>query len=125
MFAARLGEWRTALMASVDAAELMLRLGTLQSLGGAFWPAAIAFVGLGHLETGAVLIAAADARGNRWWNPEWGGGITPATDAAVLEGLGEARAAALREQGTAMSPTDVVAYLRAETDCVLADEPVA
>ena len=124
LFAARLGEWRTALLSSVDAAELDLRLGTEQTLSGPFWAAAIAFVGLGQLETGAVLIAAADARGTRFWNPDTLGGITPATDAAVSEGLGEARDATLRAQGAAMSPADAVAYLRAEVARVLGDEPV-
>jgi hypothetical protein len=122
MFVARLGEWHTALTASVDTAELMLRLGTLQSLNGAFWPAAVAFVGLGRLETAAVLIGAADARGARWWSPDAIGGIIPATDAAVLEGLGEARDAALRQQGAGMVPADAVAFLKAEVARVLGDE---
>jgi predicted ATPase/class 3 adenylate cyclase len=122
MFAARLGEWRTALTASVDAGELMLRLGTLQSVSGPCWAAAVAFVGLGQLECAAVLIAAADARGERWWSPDWGGGLTPATDAAVLEGLGPERAAALREQGAAMTAADAVEYLKSEANRVLGDE---
>ena len=86
MFAARLGDWHTALEASVDAAELMLRLGTLQALNGAFWPAAIAFVGLEQLETAAVLIGGGGCTRHRWWSPDWGGGITPAADTAVLAG---------------------------------------
>jgi hypothetical protein len=52
------------------------------------------------------------------------GGIIPATDAAVLEGLGEARDAALRAQGAAMSPADAVTYLRTEVARVLGDESV-
>jgi hypothetical protein len=42
--------------------------------------------------------------------------------AAVLDGLGEARDAALRAQGAALSPADAVAYLKAEVDRVLGDE---
>ena len=103
----------------------MLRLGTLQALNGAFWPAAIAFVGLGQLETGAVLIAAADARGIRWWTPDALGGITPATDAAVWRVSVKHETLRSRAQGAAMSPADAVAYLRAEVDRVLGDEPVA
>jgi hypothetical protein len=51
-----------------------------------------------------------------------GWGTHPGTDAAVLEGLGRERAAALREQGAAMTPAEAVAYLKAETNRALGDE---
>jgi hypothetical protein len=42
-----------------------------------------------------------------------------ATDAALLEILGEQRLAALRERGAALEIGDAVAYLRAEADQAL------
>jgi predicted ATPase len=122
--AAQLGEWRPALRASADAAVQHLQLGALNGLFGPLWAAAIAFVGVGHLDVAAVLIGAADARGPRWWRGDWSGGIMGSTEAAVLEGLGEAPLAALRERGGALDPAEAVAYLRVEVDRVLSDESV-
>ena len=43
-----------------------------------------------------------------------------ATDAALLETLGEQHLATLAERGAALEITDAVAYLRAEADRALA-----
>jgi hypothetical protein len=51
--------------------------------------------------------------------------MVPSTDAALLEGLGENRYAAFRARGAALEPADAVAYLRAETERVVANEPVS
>jgi predicted ATPase/class 3 adenylate cyclase len=122
LLAARLGQWRDALVASVATAEEQLHLGALNLLSGPLWAAAIALVGLGDLERGAVVIAASDSWGERWWDADWGEGITRATDAALLDGLGDARLATLRAQGSALDAAGAVAYLRDAVDCALGDE---
>ena len=121
MIASRLEQWRAALSAIADAAEQQLQLGTLNMLVPTCWIAASAFVGMGHVEPAAVLVAVAEARSERY-GPEWWMERAASTEAALLEGLGEERLASLRERGAALEPAEAVAYLRAEADRVLTDE---
>ncbi len=121
LLAARAGQWRTALRASADAAEEQSQFGDPSLMVPSYWAAAVAFVGLGHFEPAAVLIAVSDALGPRQ-GPRDGMALAAETDAEVLEGLGEARLAELRARGAALGLTDAVAYLRAEADRVLADD---
>ena len=123
--AARTGQWRTALRASADAAERGLQLGDMITLGQSYWAAVFAFAGLGHLEPAAVLAGPADLRVDHSRAP-WAiedVDLAALTDDALLEGLGDERYAALRDRGAALQPTEAVAYLRAEAERVLGDEP--
>jgi hypothetical protein len=119
----QLGQWNRALRAIADAAEQHLQLGLMTGLAGAYWVAALSFVGLGHLEPAAVLFGAANAANVQPNYPEWAMERRKAADAAILQGLGEDRLAELRDRGAGFVPAAAVAYLRAEADRVLGDEP--
>jgi predicted ATPase/class 3 adenylate cyclase len=119
--AVRLGDWRTALHAIVDAAEQRLQLGELAMFPFSFSTAAFAFVGLGDLEAAAMLLGGIQAPSDQR-APDWVRELFASTEAALLEGLGERQVATLRARGAAMNPADAVAYLRAEVNRALNDE---
>ena len=119
--AARRGEWRAALGTSADAAEQMLQVGNLATLGGPFAAAGVSQCGSGHLDSAAVLIGFADAMSPRV-GAAWVLEMVAATDATLLEALGERQVATLAAQGAALELVDAVAYLRAEADRALHEE---
>jgi hypothetical protein len=53
------------------------------------------------------------------WVPEWILEIKVATDAALLDALGEQHLATLAERGGALETAEAVAYLRVEADRIL------
>ena len=123
LLAARRGDWRTALRAGADAAEQKLELGDLLPANGCLHAAGIALCALGSCEPTAVLFGRADASTAERLRIDWIDWIVEllaATDAALLETLGEQQVATLAEQGAALETADAVAYLRAEADRVLA-----
>ena len=101
LLAARAGQWRTALRASADAAEQQSQFGDPSLMVPSYWAAAVAFVGLGHFEPAAVLIAVSDALGPRQ-GPSDGMALAAETDAEVREGVGDERLAELRARGAAL-----------------------
>ncbi len=117
--AARGGDWRTALRAAVDSAEAKLELGAQLIMSGSLYWAGVALCALGSYEAAAILLGNANAM-TEPWVPEWILDIKTATDAALLEALGEQHLATLTARGAAMDITDVVAYLRAEVARILA-----
>ena len=64
--AARLGDWPTALQASVDAAEQALELGALLVVKGSLFWAGVALCALGSCEPAAVVFGKANAIPERW-----------------------------------------------------------
>ena len=127
LITARLGQWRPALRASADAAEQQVHSGILTMLPTTCWAAAVSFVGLGCLEPAAILFTPMSE-----WIPddrsglaEWVQELLAATETALLDGLGEQRLATLRDRAVGLENTEIVAYLRAEADRVLADEPLS
>ncbi len=85
--------------------------------GSLFW-AGVALCALGSCEPAAVLLGNANAM-TEPWVPDWIVDIRAATDAALLEALGEQHLATLTARGAALDITDAVAYLRAEADRTL------
>ena len=69
-------------------------------------------------EPAAVLIGKADAMAARNW-PDWGLTMLAATDAALLEALGEQQATTLAARGAALEYADAVAYLHAQAEPIL------
>jgi predicted ATPase/class 3 adenylate cyclase len=114
--AARRGDWRAALRASVDAAAQKLALGDLSTFACDL--AAVSLAALGYQEPAAVLLGVARATADRF-GPDWFMEIAASTDAHLLEGLGERQVAALGSRGAAFDPADALAYLRAEADRAL------
>ena len=117
--AARRGDWRTALQVSVDAAEQMLELGAHWYMSRSLYWAGVALCALGSCEPAAVVLGNANAITERWV-PDWIVEIGAATDATLLETLGEQQVATLTARGAALDITDAFAYLRAEADRALA-----
>ena len=118
------GEWRTALHACVDAAELNLQLGAADARAPLRRRARACSAGLGDLEPAAVLIGFADAHFERF-GAELGG--TPSSieelgrwlDASLVDGLGAQHVAELAARGAALDLADAVVYLRTHTDGAL------
>jgi len=84
-------------------------------------PAGIALCSLGTYEAAAVLIGKADAMMDRF-GPDWVLEMSAATDAALLDALGEEDVRALADRGAALTVADAVAYLRTEAERVLATQ---
>ena len=82
------------------------------------YSAGVALCALGSCEPAAVLFGKADAMTERW-GPDWTLEMLAATDAALLEALGEQQVATLAARGAALDITDAVAYLHAEADRAL------
>ena len=114
----RRGEWTTALRAALDAAEQLLEFGGLVTIKEFFHLGGAALAALGHNDAAAVLIGRADSLSARVGTHIWLEIIT-ATDAALLEALGEQRVATLAAQGAAFDNPEAVVYLRAQTEAVL------
>jgi tetratricopeptide (TPR) repeat protein len=108
------GEWRTALQLALDYFDH----DAANAVEDPLVSAGIALCQLGCFEPAAVLIGKADAMAPRNW-PDWGLTMLAATDAALLEALGEQPAAALAARGAALEYADAVAYLRAQAESVL------
>jgi predicted ATPase/class 3 adenylate cyclase len=108
------GEWRTALQMFVDYFES----DNATALSGNFFLAGTALCRLGCFEPAAVLFGRADAMTARN-GPDWFLPLLAATDAALLEALGEQQASALAARGAALEYADAVAYLRAQAESVL------
>ena len=88
------------------------------ALSDPFFVAGIALCRLGSFEPAAVLFGKADAMTTRS-GPDWALDMVTATDAALLEALGEQQAAALAARGAALEFADAVAYLRAQAESIL------
>jgi predicted ATPase/class 3 adenylate cyclase len=118
-FAARRGDWRSALLSSIDSAEQKLELGDHSMMYHCLFPAGVALCALGFFESAAILFGKADSITARWWGG-WGVEILAATDTALLEALGEEQVLTLAARGAGLEITEAVAYLRAEADRALA-----
>jgi predicted ATPase len=116
--ASRSGDWRTALRAAVVSAEEKLELGAQLIMSGSLFWAGVSLSALGSYEPAAILIGNANAM-TEPWVPEWILEIKATTDAALLDALGEQRLVTLTQQGAALEITDVVSYLRTETNRIL------
>jgi predicted ATPase/class 3 adenylate cyclase len=117
--AARRGDWQTALRASLDAAEQKLEIGDHALIYTCLFPGAVALCALGSYEAAAVLFGKSDAMTERW-GVNWIHEMLAATDAALLEALGEQQTLTLEAQGAELGITEAVACLRAEADRALA-----
>jgi hypothetical protein len=113
MYAARRGDWRTALQGAVDAAEQKLELGDVLFIALALYPAGVALCGLGSYESAAVMFGKADAMMGRF-GPNWFLLTLSTTDATIRDALGAARALTLAARGAALTIADAVALLRTE-----------
>jgi hypothetical protein len=120
--AARRGEWRTALQATVEGAEQKLQLGDLVALAGSWHLAGIAFCELGYFDPAAVLIGKGDAMFDTRGFFHWFLDMLAATNATLLETLGDQQVATLAARGAALEIADAVAYLRAQADPALHPE---
>jgi hypothetical protein len=117
--AARHGDWPTALQGALDAAEQTLEHGDHGVASRSLYTAGAVLCALGSYEPAAVLFGKSDAMTTRW-GPDWALEMLTATDAALLEALGEQQVAALAAHGAALDLAEAVAYLRAEADRTLA-----
>ena len=108
------GEWRNALQLALD----YIDLDVAGALADPLFQAGIALCRLGCFEPAAVIFGKADAMTTRNV-PEWALDMEAATDAALVEALGEQHAASLAARGAALEYADVVAYLRAQVESVL------
>jgi hypothetical protein len=117
--AARLGDWRTALQVAVDSVELAFEVGDHSLVSRSLSTAGVPLCALGSCEPAAVLFGKANAMMERW-GVAWILEMFAATDAALVEALGEQHVATLAARGAALDITEAVAYLRAEADRVLA-----
>jgi predicted ATPase len=122
LMAADVGDWRTALRATADAAEQRLHIGDLANLYLSFDAAGVAFAVLGHSEPAAVLITTSDVmnayRDNYFFL--WADMIA-SISATARETLGERQFEALTQPDT-IDLAEIVEYLRSQTERVLADE---
>jgi hypothetical protein len=117
--AARRGDWRTALQGAVDAAEWALEHGDHGLVSRSLSTAGVALCSLGSCEPAAVVIGKANAIQERW-GPPTTLELLAATDAALLEALGEQQVATLAARGAALDLADTVTYLHTEADRALA-----
>ena len=108
------GEWRSALQFALDYIDLDVANAVVDPLVCA----GIALCRLGCFEPAAVIFGKADAMTTRS-APEWALDMEAATDAALVQALGEQQAAALAARGAALEYADVVAYLRAQVESVV------
>jgi predicted ATPase/DNA-binding SARP family transcriptional activator len=116
--AMRRADWPSALRGAVAAAEEALEHGDHGLVSRSLSVAGVALCALGSCEHAAVLIGKANAIQERW-----GSATTlellAATDAILLETLGEQQVATLAARGAALDMADAVAYLHAEADRAL------
>jgi predicted ATPase/class 3 adenylate cyclase len=117
--AARRGDWPTAIRAGLDAAEQKLEYGDQATVYSCLYPAAVALCALGSYEAAAVLLGKVDAMTERF-GVDWQRELLAATDAALLENLGDQQSRTLAAQGAELSATEAVAYLHTEAYRVLA-----
>jgi hypothetical protein len=119
VIAARRGDWRTALQGAADSAEHALELGDVGVVSRSLYTAGVALCSLGSGAPAAVVFGKANAIQER------SGFVSSlelfaATDATLLETLGEQQVATLAKRGAALDNIDAVAYLHAEADRALA-----
>ena len=117
--AARRGEWRAALLTSIDAAEQQLELGDLVSVDGSLVFASAALRELGHLDPAAVLLGRTAARSDDPYWVQWFVEFDAANTAALVDALGEQRFGELTARGAALDIADAIAYMREEADRAL------
>jgi predicted ATPase/class 3 adenylate cyclase len=121
IIAARIGDWRAALRASANAAELHFNADSAL-FGLAVWGTAFALARLGELEPAARLIGFAEARSHFRRLPDPQGDATTAEIAAMLtHQLGEQRVAQMKAEGATLDLAAAIAYLRTESGRVLDD----
>jgi predicted ATPase/class 3 adenylate cyclase/DNA-binding winged helix-turn-helix (wHTH) protein len=113
------GDWPTGLQRSVEAAEQKLEIGAHLLMSDSLWMGGVALCALGACEPAAVLLANANAF-TEPWVPDWIRELNAATQAALLEALGEQQVATLAARGAALDVSEAVAYLRAEAERALA-----
>ena len=118
--AAKRGDWQTALRGAVDSVERALELGDQGVASRSLYTAGVALCALGSYEPAAVLFGKSDTMTQRGGALDSTLELLAATDAALLEALGEQQVATLTAHGAALDLTDAVAYLRAEADRALA-----
>ncbi len=111
--AARHGDWPTALLGAVDAAEQTVERGDHGVASRSLYTAGVALCALGSCEPAAVLFGKSDAMAGRW-GLDWGLEMLAATEVAFLAALGEQQVAALAARGAALDFADAVTYLHAE-----------
>ena len=117
--AARRGDWRTALRGAVDAAEQALELGDLGLVSRSLYTAGVRVV-LARVLRARRRPLRQGHRDSGTMGRETTLEMLAATDAALLETLGEQQVATLAKRGAALDNTDAVAYLHAEADRALA-----
>jgi hypothetical protein len=120
IIAGRAGDWRMALRAFVDSAELHIELHESLPFWGQLWGVAFAFARLGNLEPAARMMGFLDARFGRMPDNEFEE-LLGSTDALLLERLSEQDVAELKMQGAALELAEVVGYMRAQTALALGD----
>jgi hypothetical protein len=113
-----LGDWRTALLASTDAAEQEFQIGALQ-LGVTLRKACMALAHLEFFEPAAVLAGFVDAHVPVSGVSEWQA-LFARTDQLLLDALGSTRRTELRAHGATLGIDDAVEYLRTVSEGVLA-----
>jgi hypothetical protein len=121
--AVRRGEFRAALAAFAEAAEVITARGGRTTVTAPFVQvAAFAFAGAGHAETAAVLLGAGDTllltRSGPGWVTEW----LSELDSTLPQQLGAQRFAELRSQGAALGFSEAVEYARVEAERALTNE---
>jgi predicted ATPase/class 3 adenylate cyclase len=121
--AMRRGEFRAALEAYAESAEVIIaRGGRTTVLMPLVIMAACAFAGAGHAETAAVLLGAGDTLSPTRFGPGWAMQWLSELDSALPQQLGAERFVELRSQGAALGPSEAVEYVRVEAERVLANE---
>jgi predicted ATPase/class 3 adenylate cyclase len=120
--AARFGDWPAVLRANLNMVEQHLEFGDVVMGGAGLRLAARALIHLGDLEAAAVAFGAADAIADRGFAPVGTSDKNAATEAALIDGLGEQRAAELAARGAAMTFAAAVTSLHAAADRILTAE---
>ena len=90
----------------------------LAAASWSFYWAGVALCELGSYEPAAIIFGKADTMTTRK-GTAWDLEMLAATDAALLETLGEQHFGTLAERGAGLEISDAIAYLRAEADQVL------
>jgi predicted ATPase/class 3 adenylate cyclase len=121
--AMRRGEFRAALEAHAESAEVIIARGGRTTVVAPFvLTAACAFAGAGHAETAAVLLGAGDALMPTRFGPGWAMEWLSELDSTLPRQLGSHRFAELRSQGAALGPTEALEYVGVEAERALANE---
>jgi hypothetical protein len=121
--AIRRGQFRAALEAYAEAAEVIIARGGRTTVVAPFvLTASCAFAGAGHAETAAVLLGACDSLSPARFGPRWAMEWLSELDSTLPQQLGDERFAELRSQGAALGPSEALEYVRVEAERALANE---